>query len=74
MNSPRCGKHPQYTEQILARIGCFASLAPVAGAHHERLDGRGYYRGLSADQLSLDARLLTIADIFEAAQRGTTVS
>lgn len=59
-------RHPQYTEQILARIGCFASLAPVAGAHHERLDSRGYFRGLSADQLPLDARLLTIADIFEA--------
>jgi HD-GYP domain-containing protein (c-di-GMP phosphodiesterase class II) len=59
-------RHPQYTEQILARISCFAPLAPVAGAHHERLDSRGYYRGLSAEQLSLDARLLTIADIFEA--------
>jgi HD-GYP domain-containing protein (c-di-GMP phosphodiesterase class II) len=59
-------KHPEFTEQILARISCFASLAPVAGAHHERLDGRGYYRGRSADELSMDARLLTVADIFEA--------
>ena len=59
-------RHPEFSEQILARIGCFAPLAPVAGAHHERLDVRGYYRGLAADTLSLEARLLTVADIFEA--------
>lgn len=59
-------RHPEYSEQILSRIGCFAPLAPLAGAHHEKLNGRGYYRGLAADQLSLDVRLLTVADIFEA--------
>ncbi len=59
-------RHPEYSERILMRIGCFAPLAPLAGSHHEKLDGRGYYRGIAADQLSMDSRLLTVADIFEA--------
>jgi HD-GYP domain-containing protein (c-di-GMP phosphodiesterase class II) len=43
-----------------------ARVAEIAGGHHETLDGRGYPRGLSADQLSIPARILAIADIFEA--------
>ncbi len=37
-----------------------------AGGHHERMDGRGYPRGLTRDQMSVQARILGIADIFEA--------
>jgi HD-GYP domain-containing protein (c-di-GMP phosphodiesterase class II) len=59
-------RHPEFSEQILSRISCFVPLAPLAGAHHERLDGRGYYRGIAAGELPLEARLLTVADIFEA--------
>jgi HD-GYP domain-containing protein (c-di-GMP phosphodiesterase class II) len=59
-------RHPEFSEQILNRIGCFAALAPTAGAHHEKLNGQGYFRGLAAHQLSLDTRLITVADIFEA--------
>ncbi len=58
--------HAQYTEAILARIGAFAELARVAGAHHERLDGKGYPRGLTADEISLETRIITTADIFDA--------
>jgi len=38
----------------------------IAGGHHERSDGKGYPRGVPAGQLSLQARILAIADIFEA--------
>ena len=38
----------------------------IAGGHHEKLDGKGYPKGLSADQLSVAARIMAIADIFEA--------
>jgi HD-GYP domain-containing protein (c-di-GMP phosphodiesterase class II) len=62
-------RHPEFSQQILERISCFAPLAPLAGAHHEKLNGRGYYRGLTAEELSLDARLLAVADIFEALSR-----
>jgi HD-GYP domain-containing protein (c-di-GMP phosphodiesterase class II) len=59
-------QHALYTEQILTRIEAFGELARVAGAHHERLDGRGYPRGLHADAISLETRIITTADIFDA--------
>jgi HD-GYP domain-containing protein (c-di-GMP phosphodiesterase class II) len=37
-----------------------------AGGHHERMDGKGYPRGLTRDQMSIQARIMGIADIFEA--------
>jgi HD-GYP domain-containing protein (c-di-GMP phosphodiesterase class II) len=58
--------HALYTEQILSGIEPFAELARVAGAHHERLDGKGYPRGLGAAQISLETRVITTADIFDA--------
>jgi HD-GYP domain-containing protein (c-di-GMP phosphodiesterase class II) len=59
-------RHAQYTEEILSRIDAFSELAIVAGAHHERLDGAGYPRGLKADDIALETRIITIADIFDA--------
>lgn len=59
-------RHALYTEQILSRIAPFEELARVAGAHHERLDGGGYPRGLSGDSISLETRIITAADIFDA--------
>jgi HD-GYP domain-containing protein (c-di-GMP phosphodiesterase class II) len=37
-----------------------------AAAHHERLNGKGYWRGLNGDQMSLSARILAVADVFDA--------
>jgi HD-GYP domain-containing protein (c-di-GMP phosphodiesterase class II) len=37
-----------------------------AGGHHERVDGKGYPRGLTRDQMSVQARIVAIADVFEA--------
>jgi HD-GYP domain-containing protein (c-di-GMP phosphodiesterase class II) len=59
-------RHAAYTEEILSRIGAFEELARVAGAHHERLDGMGYPRGLDAAQISIETRIITTADIFDA--------
>jgi len=58
--------HAEHTEAILSRIGAFAELARVAGAHHERLDGAGYPRGLTGEQIVLETRIITTADIFDA--------
>jgi HD-GYP domain-containing protein (c-di-GMP phosphodiesterase class II) len=58
--------HPYYTQRILERIEGFQHLAYVASAHHEKLDGSGYYRNLRASQLPLQARALTVADIYDA--------
>jgi HD-GYP domain-containing protein (c-di-GMP phosphodiesterase class II) len=59
-------RHPAYSEQILARVPVFARWAVDAAAHHERLDGRGYHRGLDGSQLSRPARILAVADVYEA--------
>jgi HD-GYP domain-containing protein (c-di-GMP phosphodiesterase class II) len=58
--------HPSYTASILAGIPAFAGFAEIAAAHHERLDGRGYHRGLPAAHLPVSARALAAADVFEA--------
>ena len=59
-------KHPYYTQQILAQINGLERLTEIAAAHHERLDGSGYFRGLSAKDLDLDMRILAAADVFDA--------
>ncbi|MEG1768171.1 MAG: HD-GYP domain-containing protein [Comamonas sp.] len=58
--------HAVYTEAILSRIDAFGELARIAGAHHERLDGTGYPRGLAAQDIDLETRIITCADIFDA--------
>lgn len=58
--------HAAYTETILSRIDAFTELARIAGAHHERLDGTGYPRGLSAPDIAMETRIITTADIFDA--------
>jgi HD-GYP domain-containing protein (c-di-GMP phosphodiesterase class II) len=42
------------------------NVPAIAGAHHERMDGHGYPRGLVRDQISLQGRILGLADVFEA--------
>ena len=42
------------------------NVPEYAGGHHERMDGKGYPRGLTKDQMSVQARIMAIADIFEA--------
>jgi HD-GYP domain-containing protein (c-di-GMP phosphodiesterase class II) len=58
--------HATYTERILGRISTFSELARVSGAHHERLDGTGYPRRLTAEHIALETRIITTADIFDA--------
>jgi putative nucleotidyltransferase with HDIG domain len=58
--------HPEHTRRILHSIRGFEEMSEVAAAHHERLDGSGYYRGLTGRQLGLESRILAVADVFEA--------
>jgi putative nucleotidyltransferase with HDIG domain len=58
-------KHPELGARILAG----ANLDDISGwvlAHHERPDGQGYPAGLAADEIPLEARILAVADSFEA--------
>jgi HD-GYP domain-containing protein (c-di-GMP phosphodiesterase class II) len=58
--------HPYHTERVLSRAPFFAALCPIAGAHHERLDGSGYHRGTTGSALGFAARLLAAADSYHA--------
>ena len=62
----RVKQHPLITEQILRRLPGHRHIAEIAVAHHERLDGGGYPRGLTASELTLPMRLLALADVYEA--------
>ena len=42
------------------------NVPEIAGNHHERMDGKGYPNGLTGEEMSLQARIMCIADIFEA--------
>jgi HD-GYP domain-containing protein (c-di-GMP phosphodiesterase class II) len=58
--------HPYHTERVLSHSPFFAALCPIAGAHHERLDGSGYHRGATGPALGFPARLLAAADAYHA--------
>ncbi len=59
-------RHPYHSQQILGQIRGFERLTQIAAAHHERLDGTGYFQGLGAADLDLDMRVLACADVFDA--------
>jgi len=60
-------RHPRLGSELLDEIGGFSDLVTrLVHDHHERLDGSGYPRGLSADDLDLETRVLTVCDVFDA--------
>ncbi len=59
-------RHPRWSMEILARVSAFQDVARIAGAHHERLDGSGYFAGLTARELDQPSRILAVADVAEA--------
>ena len=62
-------RHIELTNQMLESLPWPRHLKHVpeyAGGHHERMDGKGYPRGLTREQMSVQARCMGIADIFEA--------
>ena len=58
--------HASHTQVILGRISALADLAPIAAAHHERLDGKGYPLGLDAQAIARETRVITLCDIYDA--------
>ncbi len=59
-------RHAEFSEMILSRIEVFSDLALIGGAHHEKLDGTGYPRGLKGDEISFETRIVATADVFDA--------
>lgn len=58
--------HPYYSERIAGRVTALKALAPLAGLHHERLDGSGYHRGCTRGEIPKPARILAAADAYQA--------
>jgi HD-GYP domain-containing protein (c-di-GMP phosphodiesterase class II) len=58
--------HAGHTQAILGRIGALADIAPIAAAHHERLDGTGYPLRLSDQQITRETRIITTCDFYDA--------
>jgi HD-GYP domain-containing protein (c-di-GMP phosphodiesterase class II) len=58
--------HAAHTTAILSRIAPLRDMAAIAGAHHERLDGRGYPLGLNQMLIAREARIITVADFYDA--------
>ncbi|HEY0760587.1 MAG TPA: HD domain-containing phosphohydrolase [Acidisarcina sp.] len=59
-------EHPVVTQRILERISKFDQIARTASQHHERLDGSGYPHGLRGEHLSMEARVIAVADVYGA--------
>ncbi|MEF2229680.1 MAG: HD domain-containing phosphohydrolase, partial [Pseudodesulfovibrio sp.] len=58
--------HPQWGHDILRNLEFLGPALDYVYAHHERLDGRGYPRGLEGEEIPLGARILSVADCFDA--------
>lgn len=59
-------KHPLKGAQILSAISMFKDIVPIVKQHHERFDGKGYPEGLHGDEINFLARIVTVADAFDA--------
>jgi putative nucleotidyltransferase with HDIG domain len=58
--------HPRIGVKIIERVCGLRATLPIIEAHHERWDGKGYPHGLRGEEIPLEARILSVADAFEA--------
>ena len=59
-------RHPEHGEALVAPLrGWLGAWADAVGQHHERWDGRGYPRGKAGDDITLAARIVAVADVFD---------
>lgn len=59
-------KHPRRGAEIIASMTMFAQLPDIIAAHHERMDGKGYPDGLAGENIPTEARIIAIADAYDA--------
>ena len=58
--------HPRIGAEILAPIASLADILPAIASHHERIDGTGYPEGLKGDRIPMLARMVAVADTYDA--------
>ena len=59
-------QHPAIGDNIVGKLKLFHSVADIVRHHHERFDGKGYPDGLQGQEISLGARIVAVADAFDA--------
>ncbi|RKX52514.1 MAG: HD-GYP domain-containing protein, partial [Thermotoga sp.] len=59
-------KHPKYGYDILKTSDALKDIAEIVYAHHERIDGSGYPRGLKGDEIPFEAKIIAVVDSFNA--------
>ena len=59
-------EHPAAGAKILSSLTRFQPIVPIIRAHHERIDGKGYPDGLRGTQIPLEARIIAVADSYDA--------
>lgn len=59
-------EHPTKGESVLLEVEFLADIAPIVAAHHERMDGTGYPSGVRGEEIPDEARILAVADAFDA--------
>jgi HD-GYP domain-containing protein (c-di-GMP phosphodiesterase class II) len=59
-------RHPEIGYRILSSVNEFSVIADDVLEHHERWDGKGYPRGLKGEESSLRARIIAVADAYDA--------
>ncbi len=64
--------HPTRGVEMLRPVGCFSDLLSGVELHHESLDGSGYPHGLKGDEIPLMARIISVADTFDAMTHNRT--
>jgi HD-GYP domain-containing protein (c-di-GMP phosphodiesterase class II)/HAMP domain-containing protein len=58
--------HPGLGAKIIEPINAFKSITPMIAQHHERFDGKGYPAGLAGEEIHQGARILAVADVYDA--------
>ena len=58
-------RHPDIGAELLRDIGVYGPVAEIVRAHHERMDGRGYPRGLPGDEIPAIARIVAVAEVYD---------
>ena len=59
-------QHPRIGARIVEPIAAYAPVLPMVLQHHEHFNGRGYPDGVAGEELSLGARILAVADVYDA--------
>jgi putative nucleotidyltransferase with HDIG domain len=65
-------RHPEIGADLLRDLGMYGPVAELVLSHHERIDGRGYPRGLTGDQIPELAKIIAVAEVYDTLTAGDT--